>query len=134
MYTVSFSIEYVYWSLRLLYWVSCLWEFVCELSDVFLSFCFPFCLSRYVFYVWETSDLFLGTPYHCLLHYYMHRWFDCSPWHDLRGSVLIWFPFDLFFFSFYPFTLSSLFCFFWFTYIHILSLFFPSSSLLHFHF
>ena len=25
-------IECIYWSLRLLYWVSCLWKFVCELS------------------------------------------------------------------------------------------------------
>ena len=32
MYIVPFSIECIYWSLRLLYWVSCLWKFVCELS------------------------------------------------------------------------------------------------------
>ena len=32
MYIVSFSIECIYWSLRLLYWVSCLWKFICELS------------------------------------------------------------------------------------------------------
>ena len=32
MYVVSFSIECIYWSLRLLYWVSFLWKFVCELS------------------------------------------------------------------------------------------------------
>ena len=32
MYTVPSSIECIYWSLRLLYWVSCLWKFVCELS------------------------------------------------------------------------------------------------------
>ena len=32
MYTVSSFIECIYWSLRLLYWVSCLWKFVCELS------------------------------------------------------------------------------------------------------
>ena len=58
MYTVSSSIECIYWSLRLLYWVSWLWKFVCEFSDVFFSLC----LSYYVFYMWEMGNLFLGTP------------------------------------------------------------------------
>ena len=59
------------------------------------------CLSCYVFYVWETSDLFLGTPDHCFLHHYIHWWFDRSPWLDLSGLVLIHFPLIYLFLSWY---------------------------------
>ena len=59
------------------------------------------CLSCYVFYVWETSDLFLGTPDHCFLHHYIHWWFDRSPWLDLSGLVLIHFPLIYLFISWY---------------------------------
>ena len=59
------------------------------------------CLSRYVFYVWETSDLFLGTPDNCLLHHYIHWWFDCSSWLDLSGLALIHFPSIYLFLSWY---------------------------------
>ena len=79
-----------HWELS--FWVSCLWEFICELSNVLFSLC-P---SRYVFYVWKMSDLFLWTSDHCLLHHYIHWWFDYSPWLDLSRSMLIHFSFDLF--------------------------------------
>ena len=59
------------------------------------------CLSRYVFYVWQTSDIFLGTPNHCHLHHYMHWWFDCSSWLDLIGLALIHFPSIYLFLSWY---------------------------------
>ena len=96
MYTVSFSIECVYWTLRVvLFLVNCLWEFACELSNTLFSLC-P---SRYVFCVWETSDLFPGALDHCLPHHYIHQWFNCSPWLDLSKLVLIHFSFDLFFSS-----------------------------------
>ena len=55
----------------------------------------------YVFYVWETNDLFLGTPDHCLLHHYIYRWFDYSLWIDLRWSVLICLLLIYLFFSWY---------------------------------
>ena len=61
-------------------------------QETFISLC----LSRYVFYVCETSDIFLGTSDHCLLHHYIHWWFDYSPWLDLSRSMLIHFSFDLF--------------------------------------
>ena len=84
-------------SLRLLYWVSCLWKFVCELSGGFIFLC----LSRYVSYVWETNDLFLGISNYCHLHHYIHWWFDHSPWLDLSGLVLILFPSIYLFLSWY---------------------------------
>ena len=97
MYTVLFSIKCRYWSLRLaslsqLLMKVCMWSF----RDL------PFLmLSHYVFYVWETSDIFLGAPNHCLLHHYIHWWFDCSPWLDLSGLVLIHFPSIYLFLSWY---------------------------------
>ena len=59
--------------------VNCLWEFLCELLDVLISLC----LSCYIFYVWETDDLFLGTSDYCLL---------ISPYIDdlIVLQVLIW--------------------------------------------
>ena len=59
------------------------------------------CLSCYVFYVWETSDLFLRIPDHYPLHLYIHWWIDCSSWLDLSGLVLIHFPSIYLFFSWY---------------------------------
>ena len=47
MYIVSFSIECIYWSLRLLYWVSCLWKFMCKLSrGSHLLMSIPLCILR----------------------------------------------------------------------------------------
>ena len=59
------------------------------------------CLSRYVSYVWETNDLFLGISNYCPLHHYIHWWFDHSPWLDLIGLVLILFPSIYLFLSWY---------------------------------
>ena len=81
----------------LLYWFGCLWKFVCELSKAFTTYC----LSHYVLYVWETSDLFLGTPDHFLLHHYIHWWFDRSPWLDLSKSLRIHFLLISLFLSWY---------------------------------
>ena len=78
-------------------WVSCLGEFVYELSDVLLSLC----LSCYVFHVWETSDIFLGTLDYCLLHQSIRWWFDCSSCLDLSKLVFIHFPSIYLFFSWY---------------------------------
>ena len=144
MYTMSFSIECVYWTLRAVFFlVSCLWEFVCELSNALFSLC-P---SRYVFFLWETGDLFPGALDHCLPHHYIHQWFNCSPWLDLSKSVLIHFSFDLFFSShgssfvlltllFVHIDLHSMFDIFHISFLHIpsavqYSSFFSLSSLIY---
>ena len=59
------------------------------------------CLSCYVFYMWETSDIFLGTLDYCLLYQFIRWWFDCSSWLDLSRLVLIHFPLIYSFFSWY---------------------------------
>ena len=50
------------------------------------------CLSHYVFCVWETSDLSLGTPDHCLLHHYIH-------WYLTILRDLIWVDYSFIFFQ-----------------------------------
>ena len=75
------------------------------------------CLSRYVFYEWETSNLFLWIPNHCLFHHYIHWWFDCSLWLDLSGLVLIHFPSIYLFISWYFIRLAYIvFCSYRFTF------------------
>ena len=75
------------------------------------------CLSCYIFYVWETSDFFLGTPDNCLLHHYIHWWFDCSSWLDLSGLALIHFPSIYLFLSWYFIRLAYIvFCSYRFTF------------------
>ena len=75
------------------------------------------CLYCYVFYVRETSDLFLETLDHCLLHHYIHWWFDCSSWLDLSGLVLIHFPLIFLFLSWYFIHLAYIvLCSYWFTF------------------
>ena len=91
MYTVSSSIECIYWSLRLLYWVSWLWKFICEFSDVLFSLC----LSHYIFYMWEMGNLFLGTSilfspslHSLIIWLFSMTWFEYISAHS--------FSFDLF--------------------------------------
>ena len=105
--------------------VSCLWEFVCKLLDNYLSLC----LSRYVFYAWETSDLFLGTPDHCLLHHYIHWWFHYSSWLDLSGLELIHFPSIYLFLSWHFIRLAYIvLCSYWFA---LCVRYFPHIILIH---
>ena len=59
------------------------------------------CLSRYVSYVWETNDIFLGTLNYCLFHQSIRWWFDCFSWLDLSRSMLAHFPLIYLFFSWY---------------------------------
>ena len=42
------------------------------------------------------NDLFLGTPDRCLLHHYIHWWFDYSPWLDFEWISAHSFSFDIF--------------------------------------
>ena len=75
------------------------------------------CLSCYVFYIWETSDIFLGTLDYCLLYQFIRWWFDCSSWLDLSKSVLIHFPLIDLFFSWYLIRLAYIvFCSYRFTF------------------
>ena len=87
------------------------------------------CLSRYVFYVWQTSDIFLGTSNHCLLHHYIRWWFDYSPWLDLSGLVFIHFSSIYLFLSWYRICLAYIvLCSYQFTF-HVQ--YFPHIILIH---
>ena len=80
-----------------LFLVSCLREFVCELSGgSHLLVSISLCILR-VRDKWP----FLGTQDHCLLHHYIHWWFNCSSWLDLSGLTLIHFPSIYLFLSWY---------------------------------
>ena len=97
MYIVSFFIECIYWSLRLLYWVSCLWKFVCELLRgyhflVSISLCILCVRDKWLFP--RDSESLSSPSLHTLV-------FDYSPWLDLSGLVLIHFLSIYLFFSWY---------------------------------
>ena len=80
-----------------LFLVSCLREFVRELSGgSHLLVSISLCILR-VRDKWP----FLGTQDHCLLHHYIHWWFNCSSWLDLSGLTLIHFPSIYLFLSWY---------------------------------
>ena len=55
---------------------------------------------------WVT--FFLRTLDHCLLHHYIHWWFDCCPWLELSRLVLIYFLLIYLFFSWYLIRLTNI--------------------------
>ena len=116
-----------------LFLVSCLREFVRELSGgSHLLVSISLCILR-VGDKWP----FLGTQDHCLLHHYIHWWFNCSSWLDLSGLVLIHFLSIYLFLSWYFIRLAYIvlcsyrftFCVWYFPHIILIH---PISSLIFF--
>ena len=96
MYIVSFFIECIYWSFRLLYWVSCLWKFVCELLRgyhllVSISLCILRVRDKWPFP--RDSGSLSSPSLHTLV-------FDYSPWLDLSGLLIHFLSIYLFFSSY----------------------------------
>ena len=78
----------------LLYWFNCLREFVCGLSKVIISLC----QSYYVLCVRDRWPFPRDFDF-CLLHHYIHQWFDYFQWLDLSISLLIHFIYYFFLWS-----------------------------------
>ena len=88
LYVVSFSIEFVYWSLRVALLSLIVYE---SLYVSFLRlFFFSLCLSCYVFCIWEMSGLFLGTPNYCLFSSFhlLMMWPFSMFWYKLINTSL----------------------------------------------
>ena len=133
MYIVSFFIECIYWSFRLLYWVSCLWKFVCELLRgyhllVSISLCILRVRDKWPFP--RDSGSLSSPSLHTLV-------FDYSPWLDLSGLLIHFLSIYLFFSSYLIRLVYIVLYSYWFTFCiqyfpHIILIHSISSSILFF--
>ena len=79
LYIVFYSIEHVYRHLRVVFRFIYWWEFIREFFEIF-RFLDHYC---YVFWVWEMSDLSLGSSDHCFFH------------HSIIGDTIIFYYYDI---------------------------------------
>ena len=93
LYTVSFSIECVHWSLRLLYWVSCLWKFICELLGGFhllvpISLCI-LCVRDEWPSLRDSGSLFSPSLHTLVIWLFSMTWFEWISAHSFSFDIFV---------------------------------------------
>ena len=93
MYTVSSFIECIYWSLRLLYWVSCLWKFVCELSKdshifVSISLCI-LCVTNKWHFPRDFESLSSPSLHTLVIWLFSMTWFEWISVHSFFFDLFV---------------------------------------------